>query len=112
MPKHLPYELTRWESVASPSLPLLSNMLQQQSLQAVAVEWIAGYKTEEQELETPTTYVMVSGVVSFAFPGYGSFDLKPGDILEVFPKVRHNVSVYKEAATLLQASPAGTEEEA
>lgn len=101
--KRVPYELMRWESVASPSLSLLSNMLEQQSCVATQVSFSAGYKTEEQELDVLTTYVVVSGKISFAFPGYGTVDLGPGDILEVFPRVRHNVSVHDGEVTLLQA---------
>ncbi|MEM0950890.1 MAG: hypothetical protein AAGI66_01950 [Cyanobacteria bacterium P01_H01_bin.74] len=99
----VPFELIRWESIAKPSLPILQNMLMQQGLLATQVELEKGYKTEEQELEKEKTYVVVSGNLQFAFPGYGSIDLLPGDILSISARIRHHVSTSN-AVTLLETN--------
>lgn len=99
-----PFEITRWESAASPSSDLLQRMLSREGLTPDITELPEQTHTPEMRFDKPIVYVLISGHIQYSFPGYGVIELEPGDMLEIHPGILHDVIVgTHQTAMLLQA---------
>jgi hypothetical protein len=101
---HRPFEVIRWESAMAHSPELLARMLAREGLQAEPRELPPRTRTPEMRFDRTAVRVLVAGHIQYSFPGYGVIELHPGDMLEIFPGVLHDVIVAgSQQAVLLEA---------
>lgn len=93
----------QWDAPEAPTKDKLVGLLVREGLTPSEESLLAG-KTPEMKYAQVTVYVLVSGNVYVGFPGYGSVDLDPGDILEIFADTTHDLVVTGQGqAVLLKA---------
>ena len=94
----------RWESATTPTADFLTRMLSREGLSPEPVEFAAQSQSMEMKYEQAVVYVVATGKIQYAFPGYGAIDLAPGDILEINPGVLHDITVTgNQSASVLKA---------
>lgn len=99
-----PFEIMHWESQKEPTLELLTRMMAREGLQPESIELAPKTHTPEMKFAQMRVAVLVSGKVQYAFPGYGVQEVTPGDILEIYPQVLHDIIVLSpQPAVILQA---------
>lgn len=87
-----PFEVMRWESKEEPTREFLMRMMNRECHRIEEEEVPLG-KTQEMKFKEAILRVPLSGAISFGFPGYGSVDLEPGDILEIQPNILHDITI-------------------
>ena len=86
-----PYELNRWDLTNPPTPGFFDRWLAKSGLTAVSETLKDGPKTDEMLYPEKTVYIVLSGILQCALPGYGVFDLNAGDQLEIDPNTRHDL---------------------
>ncbi len=99
-----PFEIIRWDAPKPPDLELLQRMMKREGLDCTFQQMNGGERTPETRYGEGFISAVVSGMMQYAFPGYGVIEVRPGDWLEIQPGIIHDVLVLGEApATFLQA---------
>lgn len=87
-----PFDVMRWDSTEPPTEERLEKILSRECKQHQEHEFSPG-KTDEMKTNTATIAILKAGALYFGFPGYGSVDLKPGDILEIKDDITYDITV-------------------
>ena len=87
-----PFEVMRWDSSEDPSEERLTSILSREC-DTHQQKVLSLGKTDEIRHNQPVMNILLSGSLFFGFPGYGSVDLAPGDILEIKPNTTYDITV-------------------
>lgn len=99
-----PFEIIRWEAPREPDEEFLTYMLIRDGYEPERTELTPGTRSPEMKFDKTVIRVLISGKVQYSFPGYGSIDLAPGDILEISPATLHDIIVEEgQPGVILQA---------
>lgn len=99
-----PFNIMRWEAPEAPTPEQLSRMMAREGLQAESQDLLPHSRSPEMRFEKIRIIVASVGKVQVSFPGYGTVDISPGDILEIAPETLHDLIVEQsQSSTILQA---------
>lgn len=83
----------RWDADKPPTSEFLKRMMTREGLCPEQVELPANSRSPEMKFEQTRVLVASAGCVQVSFPGYGSVEVFPGDILEIQPHTTHDFIV-------------------
>ncbi len=88
-----PFEITRWDAPRTPDLPFLTRLMSREGLHPEQMELAADARTPELKTERETVFMVAAGHLQFALPGYGVYELMPGDMLVLHAHIIYDITV-------------------